>query len=211
MAPRREKTEKVSANEAADTILNYLRKQNRPYSATDISANLHNKVTKTAAQKILKDLSDAQKIESRSAGKQVVFYALQNTSDAMTPSQLATLDTTIDTLRTQTTALLATAKTLRTTLSTLNSTLSTSDLITSVSSLENEKAEIEARLEILRAGKATKVIKGEMERVEEERRKWNGVARRREKIVGVMWGLIEDVLSDRERRDEVREGLGLDE
>jgi 26S proteasome regulatory subunit (ATPase 3-interacting protein) len=26
MAPRKEKTEKVSANEAADTILNYLRK-----------------------------------------------------------------------------------------------------------------------------------------------------------------------------------------
>lgn len=29
MAPRKEKTEKVSANEAADTILNYLRKRAR--------------------------------------------------------------------------------------------------------------------------------------------------------------------------------------
>ncbi|EGX46006.1 hypothetical protein AOL_s00110g170 [Orbilia oligospora ATCC 24927] len=39
-------------------ILDYLQKQNRPYSATDISANLHNAVTKANAVKLLKELSD---------------------------------------------------------------------------------------------------------------------------------------------------------
>ena len=39
-------------------ILDYLQKQNRPYSATDISANLHNAVTKANAAKLLKELSD---------------------------------------------------------------------------------------------------------------------------------------------------------
>jgi 26S proteasome regulatory subunit (ATPase 3-interacting protein) len=70
MAPRKKTEEKASANEAADMVLHYLRKsltstcqrrvlssfsilmsgfvgkQNRPYSAIDVSANLHNKVTK---------------------------------------------------------------------------------------------------------------------------------------------------------------------
>jgi 26S proteasome regulatory subunit (ATPase 3-interacting protein) len=71
MAPRKKTEEKAAANEAADMVLHYLRvfltsyttiegnvlidrsisltstgKQNRPYSAIDISANLHNKVTK---------------------------------------------------------------------------------------------------------------------------------------------------------------------
>lgn len=73
MAPRKRMEEKASANEAADMVLHYLRtsltpspygprhvdqclvfviltaslgKQNRPYSAIDVSANLHNKVTK---------------------------------------------------------------------------------------------------------------------------------------------------------------------
>ncbi|KAK6495188.1 hypothetical protein TWF481_003214 [Arthrobotrys musiformis] len=40
-------------------ILDYLQKQNRPYSATDISANLHNAVTKANAAKLLKELSDS--------------------------------------------------------------------------------------------------------------------------------------------------------
>jgi len=76
MAPRKKTEEKASANEAADMVLLYLRevffvsytythmqhtihlvfhtnivcvgKQNRPYSAIDVSANLHNKVTKGA-------------------------------------------------------------------------------------------------------------------------------------------------------------------
>ncbi|KAG9380574.1 Tat binding protein 1-interacting [Pyrenophora tritici-repentis] len=46
MAPRKKTEEKATANEAADMVLQYLHKQNRPYSAIDVSANLHNKVTK---------------------------------------------------------------------------------------------------------------------------------------------------------------------
>jgi len=53
---------------AADLIVEYLRKQNRPYSATDISANLHNVVTKTNAAKLLKDLSDRGELEVKVSG-----------------------------------------------------------------------------------------------------------------------------------------------
>jgi 26S proteasome regulatory subunit (ATPase 3-interacting protein) len=43
-----EKTEKVKAvtgDEAVELILDYLKTQNRPYSATEVSANLHGKVS----------------------------------------------------------------------------------------------------------------------------------------------------------------------
>ncbi|KAF2868885.1 Tat binding protein 1-interacting protein-domain-containing protein [Massariosphaeria phaeospora] len=211
MAPRKEKAEKVSVNDSVDMILNYLRKQNRPYSATDISANLHNKVTKAAAAKILKDLHERNEVEGRPAGKQIVYHALQSPSDSCNPSNLAALNTTINDLRTSTTNLQATAKTLRSTLASLNSTLSTADLIANVAALEAEQAQIRARLELLKAGKAKKVTKKEMDGVDEEWKKWQGVARRREKVSAEMWRLIEDVLPDREKRGEVRESLGLDE
>ncbi|KAF2658130.1 Tat binding protein 1-interacting [Lophiostoma macrostomum CBS 122681] len=211
MAPRKEKTEKVSANEAADTILNYLRKQNRPYSATDISANLHNKVTKAAATKILKDLHERNEIEGRPAGKQIVYHALQNTQDAMTSDQLGALDTTIADLRSETTNALANVKTLRSTLSSLNSTMSTADLVSSVQTFEAEKTEILVRLETLKAGKAKKVTKEERCAIDEQWKKWSGVRKRREKIVGEMWKMIEDVLDGPEKKAEVRESLGLDE
>lgn len=76
--------------------------------------------------------------------------------------------------------------------------------------LEGEKAETEGRLDVLRAGKV-KMMKKDREEVENEWKKWSSVMKRREKVVREMWALIEDVLPDREKREEVRESLGLDE
>lgn len=76
-AEKPEKEAKLSPEAAADLMLNYLRKQNRPYSATDISANLKNRVTKATAAKILKDMHERKDIEGRAAGKQIVYHAVQ--------------------------------------------------------------------------------------------------------------------------------------
>lgn len=76
--------------------------------------------------------------------------------------------------------------------------------------LEAEKADIAARLDDLRAGKAKKVTKMEREEVEREWKKWRTAARRREKISGELWKLIEGLVEKGERA-EVRESLGLDE
>lgn len=72
-----EKEAKLTPEQSAALILDYLRKQNRPYSATDISSNLKNRVTKAAAAKLLKDLHERNEIEGRAAGKQIVYHVLQ--------------------------------------------------------------------------------------------------------------------------------------
>lgn len=77
MPPRKPAAEKASADEAPTLILNYLIQQNRPYSATDVSSNLHNKVTKTKTDKILKELAEEGKIVGKNAGKAWIFHALQ--------------------------------------------------------------------------------------------------------------------------------------
>ncbi|KAF2257558.1 TBPIP-domain-containing protein [Lojkania enalia] len=210
MAPRKEKAEKVRANEAAAAVLNYLRKQNRPYSATDVSANLHNKVTKAAAAKILKDLHERSEIEGRPAGKQIVYHALQ-CPDSIIPSQIADLDATISSLRTQTADLQAATKTLRIALSSLNSTLSTSDLIASIQCLGIEKKEIVDRLASFKAGKAKNITKKEKNDVESEWTKWAAIAKRREKIAGEIWKLIEDVLPEGQKKGDVRALLGFED
>lgn len=63
----------------AAIVLGYLIHQNRPFSATDLIANLATKVKlgKTALMKVLKDLQDGGKIETRTAGKQVVYHVKQ--------------------------------------------------------------------------------------------------------------------------------------
>jgi len=72
-----EKEVKLTPEQSASLILEYLRKQNRPYSATDISANLKNRVTKAAATKLLKDMHERTEIEGKAAGKQIVYHAIQ--------------------------------------------------------------------------------------------------------------------------------------
>lgn len=59
------------AKDEASLILDYLRKQNRPYSAIDVSTNLHNKVTKTHAAKVLRELHRKKEIEARVSGAQL--------------------------------------------------------------------------------------------------------------------------------------------
>ncbi|KAG9192357.1 hypothetical protein G6011_11091 [Alternaria panax] len=210
MAPRKKTEEKATANGASDLVLEYLRKQNRPYSAIDVSANLHNKVTKASAAKVLKDLHEQKAIEGRAAGKQIVYHALQNAAEACTIEQLAALDESILDLRTQTTSLLTSAKNLRSTLSTLNSTLSTADLITDVHTLEAERAEIETRLDGLRKGKAKKVTATEREAIEREWKKSVYMAKMRQKIATEVWRTIEEGLPDQQTRDEHREKFDLD-
>lgn len=79
MAPTKkdEKEVKLTPDQSAALILEYLRKQNRPYSATDISTNLKNRVTKSAAAKLLKDMHERNDIEAKAAGKQIVYHAIQ--------------------------------------------------------------------------------------------------------------------------------------
>lgn len=81
MAPTKKdgevKEAKLTPDQSAAMILDYLRKTNRPYSATDISANLKNRVTKAAATKLLKDMHERGEIEGKAAGKQSVYHAIQ--------------------------------------------------------------------------------------------------------------------------------------
>lgn len=76
-AEKGEKEAKPTPEQSAALVLDYLRKQNRPYSAIDVSTNLKNRVTKAAAAKLLKDMHERKEIEGRAAGKQIVYHAIQ--------------------------------------------------------------------------------------------------------------------------------------
>lgn len=62
---------------ACSLILNYLVAQNRPFSATEISSNLHNAVAKARTDKLLKEMFERGEIAGRASGKQWVFWGLQ--------------------------------------------------------------------------------------------------------------------------------------
>ena len=79
MPPKKEAKPKPTSddNVATGLILDYLVQQNRPYSATEISSNLHNAVTKTRTDKLLKECFERGEIGGRASGKQWVYWGLQ--------------------------------------------------------------------------------------------------------------------------------------
>ncbi|KAK8156498.1 homologous-pairing protein-like protein 2 [Phyllosticta citrichinensis] len=219
MPPRKEKdakdgakAERITGSEAADLVLKYLNEQNRPYSANDISANLHNKVTKAAATKLLKDLADKNLLICRASGKQLVYHVPQTANDAAaSPEHLAALESQTTTLKSNTAAALAEAKALRSTITTLGATVPLPELRASVKSLEDEVDEAETRVAALRGGNVVPVSADERQNLDQMVRKWERAEKARKKIVNELWGIIVDNVGDQDALAELRESLGLDE
>lgn len=112
-------------------------------------------------------------------------------------------------LRDAATALKAEEKELRAALRSGSSQVPLAELKIAVARLANDKAEAVARLDKLRAGGLKPVSLEERERVSREFRKWQKCANARVKIRREMWGMIAGAV-EKERVEEVREGLGLE-
>ncbi|TAQ83119.1 hypothetical protein B7494_g8558 [Chlorociboria aeruginascens] len=206
---KKEKT--VTGDEAIELILGYLKVQNRPYSATEVSANLHGKVTKTVADKLLKEMMNRELIMGKGTngdnkGSQWVFWALQVPSDTATPAELIAMDETINSLRTAIPILKSELKSLSSRLSTLKSALTTSELQSKIQAMERENQEKRVKLEELKTGAVTQVTKEEMERAEKE---WAYWTKKRKERKGLFEGL-EYVLLEGMTREEIWERAGIE-
>ncbi|XP_066934612.1 homologous-pairing protein 2 homolog [Clytia hemisphaerica] len=83
----------TSKRDPNKTIQEYLEKQNRPYSATDIFQNLHKEFGKTAVVKALESLAEQRKVIEKTYGKQKVYGPCQEKFGDIKPEELKALDT----------------------------------------------------------------------------------------------------------------------
>lgn len=58
-------------------LKDYLAKQNRPYSITDIMTNLHNSIPKAVMLKALAQLEEASVITAKTYGKSIIYVIRQ--------------------------------------------------------------------------------------------------------------------------------------
>ncbi|KAK4556372.1 hypothetical protein LTR86_006516 [Recurvomyces mirabilis] len=211
MAPAKkdaEKEAKLTPEQSGTVILDYLRKQNRPYSATDISTNLKNRVTKAAAAKLLKDMHERNEIEGRAAGKQLVYHAIQDAADEAGPERLQEMHIETTRLREETIAMKAEEKELRAALREGASQVPLSDLRSSMVSLEQEKVDLTARLAQLQSGNVKPVSAEEQYKTNAEHKKWQKIASDRRKIRNEMWAEIAGMV-EKEKMEDIKEALDL--
>lgn len=178
--------------------------------AVEISANLHNKVTKVTAAKVLRELHQNEKIEGRVSGKQTVYHALQAPDDDATPEAIAALDNDIKILQDQLTGLKASEKKARAELATLNAKPLLSEIQKDIGQLELEKEEITTNLARLRRSNPTQVSLEERTKIEREWKIWQRHVNVRRRICRELWGRCSDVLPEDMTREELWESLGLE-
>ncbi|KAK5129775.1 hypothetical protein LTR08_002841 [Meristemomyces frigidus] len=233
MAPTKkdggEKEVKLSPEQSAALIMDYLRKQNRPYSATDISTNLKNRVTKAAAAKLLKDMHERKEIEGRAAGKQIVYHSIQvsvlatvalsrvdirltatqEEADEDALAKVQAMDAETTRFREATISLKTEEKELRLALREGTSQVSVTELRISVATLGQERAEVSGRLAKLKSGNLKPVGIEEREKVNVDHRRWQKAARARKKIRHEMW---EEIAAGHEKKEhaDLKEELGLE-
>ncbi|TVY33204.1 Homologous-pairing protein [Lachnellula occidentalis] len=217
-AAGKEKVKAVTGDEAENLIMAYLREQNRPYSATEVSANLHGKVTKTVADKMLKEMeqsgaimgkaSNGEKKPGDKKGGQWVFWCKQDPADSATPEELTAMDTAISTLRETTLPpLKSKSKALTSKLSIIRSAPTTADLSIIVSNLQASNAEKREKLQVFRDQGVKMVTKEESERVEKEAKYWAGKRRVRKEC----FLTLEAMFLEGMPRDEVWEKAGIED
>ncbi|OBT51080.1 hypothetical protein VE04_08826, partial [Pseudogymnoascus sp. 24MN13] len=166
-------TKPTTTDTQASTLIHtYLTTQNRPYSATEISSNLHNAVTKARTDKLLREMFERGEIAGKASGKQWVYWGVQDPNATSTPAELAATDARIASLRDSIPSLKSELKSASTALSTLRSAPTTDALRSAVQTLETDKQDKEARLRVLRAGGIKPVNVEEREKVAAEWRKW---------------------------------------
>ncbi|KAJ5667953.1 Chitin synthase activator (Chs3) [Penicillium maclennaniae] len=182
--------------------------------AIEVSANLHNKVTKgeryrptsllqhdldvspAQAAKILRVLHQDEKIEERVAGKQSVYHAVQDSSQKITPETLAALSQEIEQLQDQLSSIKEKEKNVRASLAALEAKPRLSVLRQDIQQLEEEKKVIQHRLESLHNSEMVQLSLEERSKREDEWRRWQRHAAIRSRICRDLWGRCAEVLPE---------------
>ncbi|MCJ1399340.1 hypothetical protein MMC11_002542 [Xylographa trunciseda] len=178
--------------------------------AIDISANLHNKVTKSTAVKVLKDLHEQNLIAGKAAGKQIVYHAIQDPNDVASPEDIAAMDREIADLREEISTIKGEERILKANLIALNATISTQDLRASLVAAEAQKTDILSRLNPLRSGSAKPVSAQEKAEVDQAWRLWNSQANTRKKICMEVWAVVTEEMPEGKTKEELWEECGLE-
>ncbi|KAI8051186.1 Tat binding protein 1-interacting protein-domain-containing protein [Syncephalis plumigaleata] len=180
MPPKRKRPDN-DANDEEAQVLAYLTRTNRPFSAGDVSSNLHNAVAKTAAQKILTQLAEQGQIVCKTYGKQQIYFIAQTDKALPSSEELQAMDQQIETCKQNVVTLSQQTKQLATMQQGLSGSISTDDAEKRLNELEQSNKQMEAKLAQLRQGKALMDPK-ERKKIDQNYEKYRNLWKDRKKL-----------------------------
>ncbi|KAI9593397.1 Tat binding protein 1-interacting protein-domain-containing protein [Syncephalis fuscata] len=154
---------------------------NRPYSAGDISSNLHNAISKTTAQKILTQLAEQGQIICKTYGKQQIYFVSQNNKEIPSPEALHAMDGQIETYKKEVATLAQQTKQQSTALQGLTGAITTEDAERRFKELTASNEQMAQKLAKLREG-GTLIDPKERKQIDTNYEKYRALWKGRKKL-----------------------------
>ncbi|KTW27722.1 hypothetical protein T552_02162 [Pneumocystis carinii B80] len=185
---------KTQSNKRDDEalVLDYLRKTNRPYSATDICLNLHNAVSKTALAKILTTLSERGDIRCKTYGKQSVYVIDQEQFENPSSEELSVMDARIEELRKQITETQEKNKQMKQALQSLLVQKTTAELQSLSKDLDQRISTLNTRLNSLQSGTARLISSEEKDAIQKNYENMRKLWKDRKTLFSNLWDAISE-------------------
>ncbi|KAA6396617.1 MAG: putative homologous-pairing protein 2 [Streblomastix strix] len=95
MPPKKKASKGVSKDDAEQVLLDYINKQNRPFSVQNLIDNLHGQVKKAVAQRALDSLAADSRIALKEFGKNKVYFADQTQFEVPSNERIEEIDENI--------------------------------------------------------------------------------------------------------------------
>ncbi|KTW29074.1 uncharacterized protein T551_02348 [Pneumocystis jirovecii RU7] len=192
-------------------VLEYLKKTNRPYSASeysDICLNLHNAVAKSALTKILTALCDRGDVRCKTYGKQSVYVIDQDQFENPSPEELTIMDAKIEDLRQQIAVLQDKNKHMKQSLQLLTTQKTTAELQEISKDLDEKISILGNRLNSLQSGTVQLITVDEMQKIDKNYEQMRKIWKDRKALFRDLWDAVsEGVVSP----SELKERLGIED
>ena len=132
-------------------VYDYMKSQNRPYSALDVFNNLHKKVGKTAVTKALETLTEKKKLLEKTYGKSKIYVIEQSQFPTVDDVKLKELDDKISKLSESVSTSQSKLNVSTSQLKSLNSSLTTENALALLKSLREETSLLEKKVKGLKS------------------------------------------------------------
>ncbi|XP_036612533.1 homologous-pairing protein 2 homolog [Trichosurus vulpecula] len=176
---------------APGLVLNYLREQNRPYSAQDVFGNLQRDhgLGKAAVVKALEQLAQQGRIKEKVYGKQKIYFADQDEFDTASDTDLKDLDDEILSLTSKVQSIQQSCRHMEAELKELTGSLTTPEICKEIEALKKECANYTERLSKIKAA-TNHVTPEEKEKVYQEKQKYHREWRKRKRMATELFDAI---------------------
>ena len=144
------------------------------------------------------------------AGKQIIYHAIQDAKDNLSPEELTDIDNEIKSLNDEVAALKDEEKLLKSSLADLKAEATLDELKDQLVLLTQEKDSLNHHLTQFKSRTTKVVSKEEKTEVEASWKLWSYKAKARKKAFMELWNALADNLPETKTKDELWEELGLE-